>query len=191
LDESVFYQGREFKLKLTRYYENLPPHYVGEVYRVQCASAATASSPARKTQDSGWVALGNGSAIGSKSAAELVGLVRNSYRVIDDKTLVWTGYGFNVSFDACGHFQSWVPSRLPPEMINSVQKPEWCAPVGTGDCRNFDFFGERHPKFEQIEVKPGGRVSFVVRTAALRPSGALLVESTDSGRSWTVRDAGR
>ena len=184
LDEAVFYDGPQFKLKLTRYYENLPLHYVGEVYRVQCASPATAGSPAQKTQDSGWVTLGNGGAIGPRSAAELVDSVRDSYRVIDDETLVWTGNGFQVSFDACGQFQSWYPSRLPPEMIDPVEKPEWCAPAGTADCRNYDFFGDRHPKFEQIEVTPNGRVSFVVRTPALRPNGRLRVESADSGRTW-------
>jgi len=153
---------------------------------VQCGSPATAWSPAQKTQDSGWVTIGNGGAIGSKSAAELVPLVRDSYRVIDDGTLVWTGNGFQVSFDACGRFQSWYPSRLPPEMIDPVEKPEWCAPAGTADCRNYDFFGDRHPKFEQIEVEPNGRVSFVVRTPALRPNGVLRVESADSGRNWAV-----
>ena len=73
--------------------------------------------------------IGNGGAIGTKSAAELVPLVRDSYRVIDEGTLVWTGNGFQVSFDACGHFQSWYPSRLPAEMIDPVEKPEWCASV--------------------------------------------------------------
>lgn len=186
LDEVVFYDGPQFKLKLTRYYENLPLHYTGEVYRVQCASPETRHSPAHTTQDSGWVSIGNGGAIGSRSAAELVPKVRDSYRVIDDRTLVWTGYGFQVSFDACGGFQSWYPANLPPDMIDPVEKPEWCAPAGTADCRNYDFFGERVARFEQIEVRPGGRVTFVVRSPALRPNGALRVESADSGRSWKV-----
>src|SRR5687767_3547656 len=105
LDEVVFYDGPEFKLKLVRYHENLPFHYVGEVYRVQCGSAQTAQSPAHTTQDAGWITIGNGGAIGSKSAAELVGRVRGAYRVIDERTLAWTGNGFEVSFDACGQFR--------------------------------------------------------------------------------------
>jgi len=186
LDEAVFYEGPEFKLKLTRYYENIPLHYTGEVYRVQCGSARTAHSPAHKTQDSGWVSIGNGGAIGSKSAAELVPLVRESYRVIDDRTLVWLGNGLEVSFDACGQFRGWYPSRLEPEMIDPVEKPEWCAPAGTADCRNYDFMGDRHPRFEEIEVRPNGAVTFVARTPALRPTGAVRVESRDSGRTWEV-----
>ena len=186
LDEAVFYDGPQFRLKLTRYYENIPLHYVGEVYRVHCGSLETRHSPAHTTQDSGWVTIGNGGAIGSKSAAELVEPVRGAYRVIDERTLVWTGNGFNVSFDACGQFRSWYPANLPAELIDPVEKPEWCAPAGTADCRNYDFMGDRMPRFEQIEVRPDGRVAFMVRSPALRPDGALRVESADSGRNWEV-----
>ena len=186
LDEAVFYDGPRFKLKLTRYYENLPLHYTGEVYRVHCASSETRHSPAHTTQDSGWVSIGNGGAIGSKNAAELVERVRVDYRVIDDRTLVWTGNGFQVSFDACGQFRGWYPSHLPSEMIDPVEKPEWCSPKGTADCRNYDFMGERTPRFEQIEVRPDGRLAFVAHTPALRPGGAVRVESADSGRTWAV-----
>jgi hypothetical protein len=187
LDEIVFYDGPEFKLKLVRYHENLPFHYVGEVYRVQCGSAQTAQSPAHTTQDAGWITIGNGGAIGSKSAAELVGRVRGAYRVIDERTLAWTGNGFEVSFDACGQFRSWYPTALPAEMIDPVKKPEYCAPAGTADCRNYDFLGDRTPRFESIEVRPNGRVAFVARSAAFRPSGAVRVESADSGRTWAVQ----
>ena len=114
--------------------------------------------------------------------------MRDLYRVIDERTLVWTGNGLQVSFDACGQFRGWYPANLPAEMIDPVEKPEWCAPAGTADCRNYDFFGERHPRFEQIAVGPGGRVSFVARSPALRPSGALRVQTADSGRSWAVSD---
>jgi hypothetical protein len=186
LDEAVFYQGPQFKLKLVRYHENLPLHYVGEVYRVQCASAGTAQSPAHRTQDAGWVTIGNGGAIGSKSAAGLVEQVRHNYRVIDESTLVWTGNGLEISFDACGRFLGWYPTSLPAEMIDPVEKPDYCAPAGTADCRHYDFLGDRAPRFESIEVGPYGRVAFVARLASIRPNGAVRIESADSGRSWAV-----
>jgi hypothetical protein len=187
LDEVVFHDGPQYKLKLARYYENIPLHYVGEVYRVHCSSALTANSPAHKTQDAGWVTLGNGGAIGTKSAAEIVDKVRYAYHVIDERTLVWTGNGFQISYDACGQFRSWYPTTLPPAMIDSAERPEWCAPAGTADCRNFDFFGDRAPQFEQIQVRPNGQVAFVALSAAFRPTGAVQVESADSGRTWSVR----
>jgi hypothetical protein len=186
LDEAVFYDGPAFRLKLVRYYENLPFHYTGEVYRVHCGSAQTAQSPAHTMQDAGWVTIGNGGAIGSKSAAELVERVRDSYRVIDQRTLVWTGNGVEISFDACGQFRSWYPTTLAAELIDPVEKPSYCAPAGTADCRNHDFLGDRMPRFEKIEVRPDGRVRFVARSAAFRPSGAVRVESADSGRTWAV-----
>src|SRR5688572_33151381 len=101
LDETRFYDGPQFRLKLVRYYENLPFHYTGEVFRVQCASARTADFPGHETQDPGWVTLGNGGAIGSTNAGQLADRERRNYLVVDERTLVWLGTGFNISFDAC------------------------------------------------------------------------------------------
>ena len=64
------HESPDLRLKVVRYHENRPLHFVGEVFRVQCASRNTANSPGHDTQDPGWVALGRGAAIGSKSAAE-------------------------------------------------------------------------------------------------------------------------
>jgi len=186
LDEAVLYQGPAFKLKLARYYENLPLHYTGEVFRVQCASAGTAASPAHATQDSGWVTLGNGGAIGSRNAAELVERERRNYLVFDRETLVWLGNGLNVSFDACTQFRGWYPTSLPESLIDPADKPPYCAPQGTVDCRSYDFLGDREARFDSIRVEHDGTVSFVVRTRALKHDRALRVESADSGRTWSV-----
>lgn len=186
LDEAVFHEGPQFTLKLVRYHENFPFHYVGEVYRVHCGSAATAQSPGHRTQDPGWVTIGQGGAIGSTSAAELVQQVRQDYHIIDASILAWTGNGLNVSFDACGSFRSWYPMSLPGEMIASVDRPEYCAPVGKADCRFLDFQGERTPRFESIAVSPNGRVSFVARSPSILPRGAVRIESADSGQTWIV-----
>ena len=186
LDETLFYEGPQFKLKLVRYYENLPFHYTGEVFRVQCTSDRTTDSPAHKTQDAGWVTLGNGGAIGSKSAAELAERERGHYRVLGDRTLAWLGNGVSVSYDACGAFRGWYPTALPAEMIDPVEKPDYCAPKGGGDCRHYDFLGDRAPTFEALDVRPDGRISFVVRSRSIKPRGAARVESADSGRSWVA-----
>jgi hypothetical protein len=186
LDETPLYDGPQFKLKLVRYYENLLFHYTGEVFRVQCASARTADSPANEMHDAGWVTLGNGGAIGSKSAAELAERERDNYRVLDDRTLAWLGTGVNVSYDACGAFRGWHPTALPTDMIDPVEKPDYCAPKGGGDCRHYDFLGDRAPAFDQLDVRPDGRISFVARSRSIKPRGAARVESADSGRTWVV-----
>ena len=58
LDESIFYEGPSFKLKLVRYYESAWPHYTGEVFNVMCSSMETTNFPAGIMQDPGWVHCG-------------------------------------------------------------------------------------------------------------------------------------
>jgi hypothetical protein len=184
LDEAPIYEGPQFRIKLVRYYEDLPWHYTGEVFRVQCASARTANSPGHKTQDAGWVTLGNGGAIGSKSAKGLAERERRNYLVIDDRTLAWTGNGVNVSFDACGSFRARYPTSLPEDLIAPAEKPDYCKPQGNVDCRHYDFLGDRRPRFEEIRVTPAGLISFVVYSTALRDNKAVRVQSTDFGHTW-------
>ena len=187
LDEVTFYKGSNFQLKLVRYDASLPLHYIGEVFRVLCSSANTKSSPGHKTQDAGWVTLGNGGAIGSKSADELVERERDKYLIIDENTLVWTGIGLHVSFDACGKFRGWYPASLSDELVTHIEKPSHCKPKGGADCRHYDFMGDRVPHFENIQVKTGGQVSFKVRSKALSNEKGLHVESTDFGSTLIVK----
>lgn len=185
LDEATFYEGRHFRLKLVRYFENLPLHYTGEVFRVHCASAGTANSPAHKTQDAGWVTLANGGAIGSKSAARLAERERRNYAVVDDRTLAWIGNGVNVSFDACATVRGWYLKSVPPELIVPAAKPDFCAQPKV-DCSHLDFVGDRAARFTDLQVDPQGSVSFVVHSRAFRNAGAISVHSPDSGRTWKV-----
>ncbi len=186
LDEASLYEGPQFKLKIVRYYENLPFHFVGEVFSVQCGSARTASSPAHSRQEPGWVTLAAGAAIGSKSAAELVERQRSHFRQIDDQTLVWIGSGLQVSFDACGEIRSWYPWDLPNELIHPAEKPPYCKPTGTVDCRKDDFAGDREARFDEILVKPEGTLSFIIRSQALKSDRGVRVASTDHGRTWKI-----
>ncbi|MBT8372390.1 MAG: hypothetical protein HKO68_00255 [Desulfobacterales bacterium] len=184
IDEAMIYDGPQFRIKLVRYFENFPLHYTGEVFRVQCASPQTRNSPSHRTQDAGWVTLGNGGAIGSKSAAELAERERRNYLVVDDQTLVWIGNGVNVSFDACGSFLGWYPTSLPEELIDPAEKPDYCQPKGNADCRHYDFMGEREPHFEKIQVKSRGHISFIVRSKAIRKGQSVRVQSSDFGKTW-------
>ena len=184
LDEASLYKGPQFELKVVRYFENYPFHFVGEVFRVQCGSARTAGSPGHATQDPGWVTLAAGTAIGSKSAAELVERERTHFRKIDDQTLIWIGSGLKVSFDACGSIQSWYPWDLPSELIEPAEKSPYCKPAGTVDCRQDDFAGDREARFDEILVEPAGTVSFLVRSKGLKSERGVRVTSADRGRTW-------
>jgi hypothetical protein len=153
---------------------------------VQCASVNTTDSPNLKTQEAGWVTLGNGGAIGSKNATELAERERRNYLVVDNQILVWLGMGVNVSFDACGHFRSWSPTLLPADLIVPTKKPDYCAPKGTADCRLYDFMDDRWPKYESVRVNPNGNISFIVRSKAFKLNRAARIQSMDFGKTWKI-----
>ena len=58
LDEYVFHDGPQFKLKVVRYYRNIPFNYLGEHAAVMCRSENTAEFPAHDQQDAGRRMLG-------------------------------------------------------------------------------------------------------------------------------------
>jgi hypothetical protein len=190
LDEYVFYDGPVFKLKVVRSYRNIPFNYLGEHAVVMCQSDNTAEFPAHDQQDAGWRMLGAGGGEGSKSAEEAALGVKNDYQVLDDHTLIATTNVFNISFDACGHFINWDPSRLPQSMIDPVDKPDSCAPNGPADCRYYDFEGDRAPHYEQIRIAGKGQVSFTARSRTFRNVELLSVHTRNNGAVWHVATTG-
>jgi hypothetical protein len=190
LDEYVFYDGPEFKLKVVRSYRNIPFNYLGEHAVVMCQSENTAEFPAHDQQDAGWRMLGAGSGQGSKNAEQAALAVKNDYHVLDDHTLIAKTNVLNISFDACGHFINWDPSRLPLSMLNPVEKPDSCAPNGPVDCRYYDFEGDRAPRYEQIRVTGKGQVSFTARSKSFRDVELLSVQTSNNGAVWHVETAG-
>lgn len=188
LDEALIHGGPKLRLKVVRYYENLPFHFSGEIGVVQCASSATRGIEAGRTNDSGWVPLGRVRALGSGSACELLPLARADYLVGHDRTLVWKGTVLQVSFDGCSAFATWDPTTLPQERIDPVEKPDYCAPKGSGDCRYYDFQGDRAPRYSEIRVTPGGTIDFRVASRSFTPAQTLRVTSEDSGATWRISD---
>ena len=187
LDEEVFYKGPTFSLKLVRYYENLPLHYTGEIFVVSCSSPATATSPAHQTQDHGWVQVGRGGAIGSKTAHDMVLRERSRYLIINDQILAVPGTVLRVSFNACGSFTQWDPITLPADLIASVEKPDFCKPKGLGDCRYYDFQDDRTPRYDDITSDSAGVLTFTVQAKAFKDGRRLKVTTLDYGRTWSIQ----
>ncbi|HHH44931.1 MAG TPA: hypothetical protein ENK49_12405 [Gammaproteobacteria bacterium] len=190
LDEQVFYDGPEFKLKVVRYYRNIPFNPLGEQAIVMCRSENTREFQSDEQQDAGWRSLGAVNATGSKDAAQAALRIRDNYRVLDDHTLFAIISAFNISFDACGHFIHWDPTRLPPDMIDAVEKPGSCAPRGPVDCRYYDFEGKRAPRYEQIRVTGKGQVSFTASSTSFRDIDFLRVQTRNHGAVWQVDSTG-
>lgn len=183
LDELVVYDTETFTLKVVRYYESLFLHYDGEIFVVMCRDPSTAAMPAMATQDAGWRMLGRGPALGTTSAADLLPAIRERYLVRPAGGLVVRGVVLRASRSGCGPFIIWDPTRQADLEIDPVPKPDFCAPVGTGDCRYHDFFDERRPAYEDVEIDDD-RIRFIVTSPAFVPSRTLEVTSTDGGRSW-------
>ena len=118
-----------FTLKVVRFYRNLFLSYNGETFSVQCSSEKTAGYGAGKFTEPGWYELGNGGAIGTETAADVIEQVKSQYIIVDENTLAIPGVVFRVSFHGCTRFKSWDPTTLPLEMIDPVDKPAHCAPM--------------------------------------------------------------
>ena len=186
LDEYGFYDGPQIRLKVVRYYRNIPFNYLGEHAVVMCKSNNTAEFSVNDRQDAGWRVLGPGTSQGSKSAREAALSVQDDYEVLDDSILIAKTSVFNISFDACGHFISWDPSRLPTAMIDPIKKPDSCAPNGPTDCRYYDFEGDRAPRYEQIRVAGIGQVGFTTTSKTFKDVESLRVQTKNNGAVWHV-----
>lgn len=190
LDQYVFYDGPQFKLKVVRYYRNIPFNQLGEHAVVMCQSGNTTTSPAYDEQDAGWRTLGAVGGQDSQDAKQAALRVKDEYEVFDDHTLIAKTNVFNISFDACGHFINWDPSRLPQTMIEPVEKPDSCAPDGPVDCRHYDFEGDRAPEYEQISIATKGQVAFTVKSKAFKRVEVLRVQTRNNGAVWHVKTVG-
>jgi len=190
LDEYVFYDGPQFRLKVVRFYRNIPFDQLGEHAVVMCQSENTADFPAQDPQDAGWRVLGSADVQGSHNASEAALGMKDDYDVFDDHTLIGKMQAFNISFDACGHFINWDPTRLPQAMINPLEKPDSCAPNGPADCRYYDFEGDRAPRYEKIRVAGKGEVSFTASSPAFKDVELLRVQTRNNGTVWQVERVG-
>ena len=190
LDEYIFYDGPQFSLKVVRYYRNIPFNYLGEHAVVMCRSENTAKFQAPDPQDAGWRVLGAGGGQGSRDARQAALRMEDDYEVFDDRTLIAKTHVFNISFDACGHFINWDPSRLPQAMIDPVEKPDSCVPNGPVDCRHYDFQGDRAPRYEQISTAAKGQVGFTVRSKTFKGVESLRVQTSNNGAVWHVKTVG-
>lgn len=188
LDEAVFYDGPYFKLRMQRRYDRQYAIVIDEVMKtfvIQCSSPGTMNG--QKTK---WVDIGSGGdASDVQTAQELIDRESARYRVVNDRTLVWTGNGVGVTFDGCATFAYWYPALLPSDAIDPAPKPDWCSQPRV-DCRGFDFMGDRQPVYDELQVDGDGRVSFTVRSKAFKDGNARVVRSNDHGRTWTVTPIG-
>lgn len=185
LDEAIVYRGPQLTLKLVHYHRDLPFHYLGDEYRVMCLSSATRSMASQHPEEPGWRTLGylphdnQG-----RTASDYAGRVLERYHIVEPGILVWSGVVLKATWDACGQISQWDPSRLPHDLINEVDKPEYCQPAGQADCRYYDFQDGRTPKYAIQSVDRTGRLEFTVESPSL--PGITTVTTDNFGAVWHV-----
>lgn len=192
LDEKVFLDTPDLKLKLVRYYENLPLHYSGAIYVTQCSSPNSTTLPASDTNEAGWRIIDRGAALDSNSAAEAVEKVRHRYTVIGDSTLYWSYIPLNISLDGCRTVITWSPVTLPSEMILPAALPEHCKQDKEKVCDRmygpmWAFQAEgRVPHYFDVKATRTGMISFRMRSKAVKEGSTLFVTTSNNGKTWNV-----
>lgn len=181
LDEADIYTSPQLRLKIVRYFEDLPLHYTGETSVLLCASKNTKDRPSGQMHDAGWADVGGHGAIGSKSAQELVAKYKSDHIAIKDEIVVIMDGNFQVSFDACGSFAFWDPDSLPSNLMD----PD-CAPKGKKDCSWVYVNGVGGPDYEDIAASAKGEIAFTVRSKAFVDGKIIRVRSTDFGKTWSI-----
>lgn len=188
LDEVVLYEGTNLRLSLTRYFEDVPLHWTGEIYVVHCASNETKSFHSNELPGkSGATIVQRSGALGSKSAVEVANRVREQYKVIDDKVLINADGGlFKVSFNACGDFKSWNGWNLPVDAINLVPQSSCSSKEKSlNSCPWMNFEGAAKIKFSEITVDSSlKKVSFRASSSAFKNGKDLIVSFENGGKNW-------
>jgi hypothetical protein len=192
LDETIFFVGSGFKLKLVRYYDDIPLHYSGEISVIHCATDQTRSIRAHtRTQEDGWMKVEHvGGVLGSKSSAEILERVQLKPRVIDEQTLTIIGDNrFLATFDGCRTFINWNVRQLPDELITQQPRPEHCKYLATDICPGVTTFeGDRLLQFSNVRIDTqSGYISFLVKSKAFKDGVNIAVSSRDRGRTWTTK----
>jgi hypothetical protein len=115
LDDARIGGNDRMELRVVRYHENKPLHFVGAVYRVQCRSSQTTDAPSARMHEPGWANVTNGSAIGAADARELAQRLARGFHVLSQDVFVLVQDDSVITtFDQCRSFQSWrAPSQLP------------------------------------------------------------------------------
>lgn len=188
LDEVAMYDGPNLRLSLTRYFEDVPLHWAGEIYVVHCTSNETKSFHSNESPGkSGSTIVERGGALGSKSAVEVANRVREQYKVIDDKVLINASSGiFKISFNACGDFKIWNGWYLPEGTINLVPQSSCSGKEKSlNPCPWMNFEGVAKIKFSEIKVDSSlKKVQFRASSKAFKNGKDLIVSFENGGKSW-------
>jgi hypothetical protein len=214
LDEMIFYEGSGLKLKVVTVYENVPLHFTGNTFRIQCQSDKTKAFVATQYSEKGWqhylpiyVGFENlgYTSESEMSVDELARVAREGYRVTDHETLiVQTGNGLFITWNGCLSFRDWNFNELPRDLlIESTPEYEECRKkteanlewphvqkrietYGSAEaaCQIAKFQGAGRPTISQLEATSDGAASATISSSAFKKSADGQIRTLDFGKTW-------
>lgn len=214
LDEKTFYTGHGLELKVITYFENLPLHFTGNIYRVLCKSEKTKDFPETKYNDAGYqsyVPIYNGllelgyTPHDKMNINKLAEAAKPGYVVADDGTvIVESGTDIFITWDGCASFTRWSLASLPdshliessPEFQSCMERydkeahwPHIQQEIKTHGsisraCKASKFTGVHKPKFSNLNASRNGAASARVESSAIEKQGSLQIKTTDFGKTW-------
>jgi hypothetical protein len=205
LDEQTFYKDKNIELKVVRFLEVLPFHYVGPTVRIGCHSKNTQPEAWHKIQEHGWKEIHSHSGMvgGDADIKSLAKSAKAGYHITDVDTMIYQshGYGISVSWDACGSFSEWSASAMPEGIIDPQPYKTCLEELGDkkdkgyyiegfdaeGSCRAKRFYKIEGPSFSRLDAKSSGYASFTISSDAFITTKSYKIETHDYGKSWSLK----
>lgn len=201
--EIVFYKDDSMELKIVVYQVNMPLHYNGPSTFIGCKSKNTRPQTWHTIQEKGWTQINSSIGLSNlgwdPSLEVLADAARKSYSVTDVGTMIFQnfGLGVDVTWDACGSFESWTVNEIPDELVDSakyskcleeskVKENAGALNNGWGElnCKSYRFFDENSPVFFDLRAEQSGIASFKVSSKAFLGTEVYSVETRNYGETW-------
>lgn len=207
LNEATFYKDKNIELKVVRYLEVIPVHYIGPVFRVGCKSKNTKSKPKawEKIKDYGWSQISTHTRMRGlgwdPNLNVLTQKAKAGYHVTDMDTIIYNSHdiGIKVTWDACGTFASWNANKIPEEYVNpekyksclkdkKIKEDRGALRKGWGkaNCKSFRFFKENRVLFYNMLAKKAGYASFDISSKAFLLAKTYRVITNNYGETWEL-----
>lgn len=214
IDEKIFYSGNGIQLKVATYYENLPLHFNGNVFRIQCRSAKTDNIIATKMNDATWTEYlpiaSDFFKLGYTSESKMdlnriSAVAMKKYHITDYETIITeSNKAVAVSFNGCKSFQSWSLDTLPhsemidstPEFVecvnNTKKSMSWSHVKASVEkkgsieevCKLSKLEGIHLPFFSEFIASRDGKAHFRIESSGFKSIKAIIVETSDFGKTW-------
>lgn len=209
LGETSFFKNRIVELKVITRYEYLPLHYSGDAYSIACKTTQTSNFKEIKSSfiEQGWNAVPS---IALKCEVEdgikcdhkkLSEEAKKYFHLFDSSTIVSvTEYGVYVSFNGCQTFSQWsvadfynkikikesnesirCQENISREVKQGIQNSNYI------NCFYLNFIENNRIVFSKINASDKGTISFWMTSKAFKDDLAIIIESSDFGKTWLVK----